>query len=269
MLVLSRRQNESVCFPNLGIKVSVLRSGGKVTRLGIDAPDHVRIVRDELVDPGQPGEWSFPETAPQVAGMNQEQRHAFRNRLNAAGLGLQLLQQRIESGDTDDLESLIYRIFTNLDDLNSQLEQQKQAGTTDSGLNKNPRRALVVEDNANEGQLLAEFFRASGYQTEIVRNGLEAIAYLQQHEQPDVVLMDMNMPEMDGAETIRSIRSQPELNQLKLYGVSGLESNEAGVPVGVGGVDRWFTKPVDARRLVSEINRELDVQGKDRCGCNV
>lgn len=254
MLVLSRRENQRFCFPNLGISVSVLRTAGKVVRLGIDAPKEIRVVREEVMDSCEESQSPVqPMTGNSMT--SKEERHEFRNRLNSATLGLQVLQQRLEQDDTDDLESLVYRIFENLQDLNTQLDAQRQRPT--DRINTRRPSALVVEDNANEGQLLAEFLRSSGYDAQLVSNGREAIEYLQQHEHPDIVLMDINMPEMDGREMIRSIRNEPEFDGLRLYGVSGLESDEAGVAVGDEGVDRWFTKPVDARRLVQELNHEL------------
>lgn len=254
MLILTRRQNQNLLFPHLGIKISVLRTAGNVVKLGIDAPQDVQVLREEIASALTRVE-SLKQ--PTVHGMSREERHAFRDRLNTAMLGLQVLQQRLECGQTDDLESLIYRIFNNLQDLNSQLDAQKKQARGAETAKRHPR-ALIVEDNVNEGQLLAEFLRFSGYDTQVVANGLEAIAYLQQHEHPDIVLMDMNMPEMNGAATIRTIRGEPALQHLRLYGVSGMDRDEAGVEVGEGGVDRWYTKPVDARLLIKELNRELE-----------
>jgi two-component system OmpR family response regulator len=101
--------------------------------------------------------------------------------------------------------------------------------------------------------LLAQYLELNGYKVQVVPNGKEAIQWLQENEHPDVVLMDMNMPEMDGPETIQQIRSNRHLNSLRLFGVSGLDQEEAGVTTGEDGVDRWFTKPVDARQLIREL----------------
>ena len=50
MLILGRKENQKICFPELGISVQILRVHGSKVRLGIDAPMEVRIVRDELQD---------------------------------------------------------------------------------------------------------------------------------------------------------------------------------------------------------------------------
>lgn len=253
MLVLSRRQNERISFPNLGIKVDVLRVAGKIVKLGIDAPEHVRIMRDE-VSAGQETEISqasFPETE------SQHRRHFLSNRLNTAMLGLQVLQSKLNTGRNEDLDSLIDTIFGELKELNVSLNTNLGKAQALRPTGRTTPRALVVEDNANEAQLLAEFLRVNGYETEVVANGMEAITFLQRYDPPDVVLLDMHMPELDGPQTIRSIRAEPRMRGLKLFGVSGLSPDEMNVPIGPLGVDCWFSKPVDARRLIAEIDREL------------
>ena len=82
--------------------------------------------------------------------------------------------------------------------------------------------------------------------------------YLEQSFQaPDFVLLDMNMPRKNGAETISEIRRNPDFKGLKVFAVSGSDQQDMNVPVGPEGVNRWFTKPLDARQLVVEMDREL------------
>ena len=67
------------------------------------------------------------------------------------------------------------------------------------------------------------------------------------------------MPRKNGAETIVEIRSKPEFEELKVFAVSGSDRDELDVPVGPRGVNRWFTKPLDARQLVEEMDRGTSV----------
>lgn len=255
MLVLSRRQHEKISFPNLDITVSVMRVAGKVVQLGIDAPKNIRVLREELANDQRAAK-------PASTKMNSQQRHGVRDRLNTAMLGVQIVQRRLESGQAAGLELLLTNTLGELQKLNEQLFEDKSALADEPAAGQH--RALIVEDNANEAELLAEFLRLSGYEVQVVPDGLQAIAYLQQHAQPDVVLLDMNLPRMNGPETISSIRSQPNLSGLRLFVVSGSDRREVGVEVGSRGVDRWFTKPVNATKLVTEINRALD----DECTAN-
>lgn len=112
---------------------------------------------------------------------------------------------------------------------------------------------LIVEDNANEGRLLAELLGSYGCDAALVANGRQAIDHLRRNGKPDIVLLDMNMPELDGPATIRMLREQSEFDGLRVYGVSGLERHEAGVSLGSDGVDKWYTKPINARQLAGEI----------------
>jgi carbon storage regulator CsrA len=249
MLVLSRRQNEKIVFPNLGISVQVIRVAGKVVRIGVEAPPNIRVLREELEEADQ----STPEVP---APISRRLRHTLRNHLNTAALSLQVLHRKIEAGQTEDTEALIFKVFNVLHDVGTQLDAEKKAESVQLGTRN--RRALIVEDNASESQLLAEYLRMSGYDVDVVDDGLEAIAYLKEKERPDVVLLDMCMPRLDGPKTVSSIRCEREWNGLKLFAVSGANQREVGVKCGPGGVDRWFSKPVDVRNLVGAMNRELD-----------
>jgi len=129
-------------------------------------------------------------------------------------------------------------------------------GTPES-INTRKRRALLVEDNSNESELLAGYLRLTGYEVDTAADGLQALIYLSRHLPPDVVLIDMHMPEMDGPETVRSIRGNPDLSSVKVFAVTGKTPAEAGLEIGAAGVDRWFQKPVNPERLVHELNGEL------------
>ena len=248
MLVLSRRLNEKVLFPNLGITIQIIRVAGKAVRIGIDAPPDIPVLREEVADSGRASD------IPPV--LSRQVRHQLRNRLNTASLGLQVLHRRLEVGEIDDAEPTIFKIFNELQEIDAELrpqddhQEERKTGRC--------RRALIVEDNSNESELLAAYLRLNGYEVETVNDGLKALAYLKENEQPDAVLLDMCMPRLDGRKTVTSIRCEPKWRDLKLYAVSGANRQDMGVDIGPRGVDRWFSKPVDASQLVREINRELD-----------
>jgi carbon storage regulator CsrA len=249
MLVLSRRPNQKILFPNLGISVEILRVDGKAVRIGVDAPREIRVLRDDIKD-------SHDSEHDVSTVLTRRRRHELRNRLNTASLGLQLLHQRLQRGETGHVEASIEKILQELYAADNELGGN--SSREDGVPGPRGRRALVVEDNPNESELLAELLRISGYTVDTVHDGLQALSYLRQNDRPDAVLLDMGMPHLDGPATISSIRGEPCLRDLKLFAVSGADRIELGVTVGPQGVDRWFSKPVNASTLVRELNRVLD-----------
>jgi carbon storage regulator CsrA len=257
MLVLTRRPNDRILFPRLGIAIHVVRVDGRSVRLGIEAPRDVHIVRHELAD-----QHSESAPSPEPPALS----HAFRNRLQTSLLTLQLLQRQIELDQIEpgQIERQLGDVIAQLESLESgaALPASKGPATSrasahhDAG--RHPRRtALLVEDNPNERALLAGYLQSFDYDVATAGDGADALEYLATHDKPDVVLLDMNMPRIGGAATVQVIRSNPGLAGVKLVAVSGLAPRQANVPVGKDGVDRWFTKPIRPDLLVEQLDREL------------
>jgi len=118
-------------------------------------------------------------------------------------------------------------------------------------------RALVVEDNPQERELLALFLRAEGMDVDTAGDGCDAMDYLQSRGRPDCVLLDMGLPRMDGPAAVQAIRRNPACAGLKIFAVSGHAAGEYDLIVGPAGVDRWYQKPVDPFTLVRDLTREL------------
>jgi len=167
---------------------------------------------------------------------------------------MHLLQKQLDAGLVGDAEKTLSKAlatFTELDRLASG-EKPKSKQPEKSG-----RRALVVEDNANERELLAGYLRLCGYEVDTVEDGIDAMLYLARHEiRPDVVLLDMQMPRMDGPNTIDAIRSNADYKDIKIFAVSGSERAAMGVQVGNDGVDQWFAKPLKPAEFAEQIGRQ-------------
>jgi carbon storage regulator CsrA len=282
MLVLSRGRNDKVVFPTLGISVEILRVAGNKVRLGIEAPQEVPVHRHEVsermaaneqagvVDPRDNAIIKMPGVA--AAGtrnaegaarsVQRELTHAIRNKLNAAALGLHLLHRKLETDDLSDAEATIFKIFNELKAIEEQVDgtaQKNPAEAKPAAANEHHHRALVVEDNDNERELLAGYLRVSGFDVDTAADGLQAMVRLTERA-PDVVLLDMRMPRFDGRKTISAIRNNPDYRGLKLFAVSGVRPEEMNVTLGPGGVDRWFVKPVDPKGLLDALRAELHVE---------
>lgn len=255
MLVLSRRENQSIRFPNLGISVQVVRVAGKKVRIGIHAPKDVRILRDELCDPAQ-----------SLADVSlRELRHRRRNEWNKVRIGLALAQKQLECGQAEEAEQTLTNAMSELGRLDQAASHESllpeccsQQMTSQTAASH--KRALIVEDNDNERELLAGYLRLSGFKVDTVSNGLEAIKYLSEAggNLPHAVVLDMKMPKLDGAKTVTNIRFRPTTKNLRLYAVSGSTPDEMALSVGPNGVDRWFSKPINPEELVRHISAEHD-----------
>ncbi len=122
---------------------------------------------------------------------------------------------------------------------------------------KCPRRALLVEDDRNQRELLAGFLRLSGLEVDTAGDGCDALDYLRSGHRPDMVLLDMGLPRCDGLSTVRQIRSDPTMVGLKVFAVTGYRPEDFDLERGAGGIDRWFQKPLDPEGLVRELATEL------------
>jgi len=263
MLVLSRGKNEKVVFPTLGISVEVVRVAGKKVRLGIQAPTEIPVHRHELHEKmceiagsggGDAQIVKFP--TPRNSDVSRLS-HATRNRLNAAALGLHMLHRQFENGDLTDAESTIFTIFNELKAIESMYAEPEKAKV--SAKSDVHCKALVVEDNDNERELLAGYLRVNGIDVDTASDGLQAMVRITE-KQPDIVLLDMRMPRFDGVRTVAAIRNNPDYRGLKLFAVSGSEPGENNVTLGPDGVDRWFTKPLDPKKLIDALRDELHVE---------
>lgn len=251
MLVLSRGAKEEILFPKLGITVKVVRIAGNRVRLGVDAPQDISVIRAELAD--RPRD-ATPSSA---QSMRKDADHALRNRLNSARLSLQLAAEQIDHGLHDDALETLSNSLREFDCLESEIPDRANSNGTIA--NRSAPRALVVEDDANERELLAGYLSLSGFEVDTAVDGLGALVKLSRFEPPSVVLLDMNMPKLDGRQTLDRIRRAKELKRLRVIAVSGMQPEDVGVEIGPRGVDCWFRKPVDPKALVAEMQRELAV----------
>jgi carbon storage regulator CsrA len=249
MLVLSRKEKQRVVFPNLDIAVEILRVAGQTVRVGIEAPSDVQILRAELVE-----DRDVRARIEEHRRKESAERHAVRNRLNSATMALSLLQKQLEVGQLKDADATLRQALQALDELNANQTATKSPVKQPQG---NVPVALVVEDNDNERELMAGYLRLSGYHVDAVEDGLAAIHYLSEKRPPDVVLLDINMPRMDGEAAVRAIRQDPRHRGLKLFAVTGTERSSVDISLGEDGVDRWFTKPLKPAEFVHALDAEL------------
>lgn len=232
MLVLSRRPEEKVVFPQAGITIHVLGVRGNAVRIGIDAPRDVKVLREELT--GAPAAPPKPKPSPS---------HALCNRLNKITLLTHLLEKQWAAGRAGEAGATLKK----LTEVVEALDREAAPRPPEEPAARPKARTLLVEDDANERELLAGLLSLNGFECDTAEDGQAALDFLASHERPDIVLMDMLMPRCDGPEAVARIRRDPRFAGLKIFAVSGTAPNEFGVPTGPEGVDGWFPKPLNPR----------------------
>jgi two-component system CheB/CheR fusion protein len=114
---------------------------------------------------------------------------------------------------------------------------------------------LVVEDNTEAGKSMAMVLRLWGHEVRVVRDGPAALEAVSQ-EPPEVVLLDIGMPGMDGYEVAKRLRQQPKLKQVLLIALTGYGKDEDRWRSREAGFDIHLLKPVsteELRRVLSNL----------------
>jgi PAS domain S-box-containing protein len=118
-----------------------------------------------------------------------------------------------------------------------------------------PRRVLVVDDNRDAAETLADLLRMLGNEVLVAHDGTGALACAPGFK-PDVVLLDIGLPDLNGYEVARELRQVPGMRQPRLIALTGWGQHEDKRRAAEAGFDDHWTKPVDPARL-QELSRNL------------
>ena len=117
-------------------------------------------------------------------------------------------------------------------------------------------RVLVVDDNEDNVQIMSRMLLARGFEVRTARDGKAALRSIEQ-ELPDVVLLDIMMPDMDGIEVLDRIRANPQSASLPVILVTGKGQDDDVLAGYKYGADYYITKPFTARQLLHGIGLVL------------
>nr|WP_315212443.1 response regulator [uncultured Duganella sp.] len=123
-----------------------------------------------------------------------------------------------------------------------------------------PRKTLlVVDDVATNRAMLRDLLGPLGFRMQEADNGAAALRQAKA-DPPDLVLMDMVMPDMDGIETTRRLRAEPDTARTPVLIISASSTPEEGRRAIAAGADAFLSKPVDEHALLGEIGARLNLQ---------
>lgn len=124
---------------------------------------------------------------------------------------------------------------------------------------KEPHRILVVDDQAPNRKLLADVLEATGYVVETASGGNEGLAKIR-HAKPDLVLLDVVMPDLNGYEVCKAVRSDSALGMLPVVMVTALDANEERIRGLESGADDFLTKPINQPELLARVKSLLRIK---------
>ena len=124
-------------------------------------------------------------------------------------------------------------------------------------------RILLVEDNEMNRDMLSRRLQKRGFDVLIATTGTEGVA-MARSEQPDLVLMDMSLPEIDGWEATRQLRGDEAGRALRIIALTAHAMDGDRTRAIEAGCDDYETKPVDIERLVKKMSALLDAGGRGR-----
>ena len=120
---------------------------------------------------------------------------------------------------------------------------------------------LIAEDNPVNRELLRELLEMRGHTVAEACDGEEALGMMEQ-SQPDLVLLDIGMPLLDGFGVIRKIRENPRFASMPVVAVTAYAMQGDREKILSAKFDGYLSKPVDARSLVQELDRVLSQPGE-------
>ena len=115
-----------------------------------------------------------------------------------------------------------------------------------------PRRILVIDDNRDAAETFAELLKLNGHDVQTVNGGQQALGLVSSFV-PQVILLDLGMPEMDGYETARQLRNLPQCRDAVIIALTGYGQEESRIKSTAAGFDHHLIKPVDVKVALNVI----------------
>jgi signal transduction histidine kinase len=272
-LIESRGQRLSVTLPRspvwlfgdavrlAQVVANLLNNSAKYTpeggRIEIDASAHAGEARVEVRDDG---EGIDAQLLPRVFDLFVQGQRSLDRSQGGLGLGLTLVkrlvelhQGRAEAESAGAGRGSTFRVFlpclTAVQDRIEKVSSIQGRKAPSAG-----RRVLVVDDNADAAETVAAYLRLEGHETKVVTEGAEVIGSARVFE-PQVVVLDIGLPGLDGYQIAKQLRAQPNTRDSLLIAVTGYGREEDRARAAAAGFDCHFVKPADPVEIQAAIDR--------------
>ena len=128
-----------------------------------------------------------------------------------------------------------------------------QSGATDQ---RAARKVLIVEDNELNMKLFNDLLEAHGYITFQTKDGLEALSIARQHR-PDLILMDIQLPEVSGLEITKRLKADEELRGIPVVAVTAFAMKGDEEKIRQGGCEGYIAKPISIAGFMRVVEHHL------------
>ena len=119
------------------------------------------------------------------------------------------------------------------------------------------KRILMVEDTEDNRQIIRDLMESVGYDLIEAEDGAAGVAMAIEHR-PDLILMDIQLPVMDGYEACRRIKADPELRHIPIVAVTSYALSGDETKTKAAGCDGYVAKPFSPRQLLAKMNEFLE-----------
>ncbi len=118
------------------------------------------------------------------------------------------------------------------------------------------KRILVVEDHEDNRRIMRDLLTSSGYEVIEAVTGIEGVTAAETHR-PDLILMDIQLPGLDGYEATRQIKANPDLEHIPIIVVTSYALSGDDVKAFEAGCNAYVSKPFSPRQLLAQIREYL------------
>jgi two-component system, cell cycle response regulator DivK len=118
------------------------------------------------------------------------------------------------------------------------------------------KTVLIVEDNELNMKLFHDLLDAHGYRTLQTRTGMEALKLARQHR-PDLILMDIQLPEVSGLEVTKWLKDDDELREIPVIAVTAFAMKGDEARIRQGGCEAYISKPISVVTFLAAVRRYL------------
>ncbi len=136
----------------------------------------------------------------------------------------------------------------------------KENGIPTDALESGKRKALVVDDDFSLSELIKDVLEADGrFETRVANNGFDA-GMLTREYRPDIIILDVMLPDINGKEVCQRIRNDSTMDDVKIICISGMVEQDKIADLKAAGADDFMQKPFEVESLVGRVCELLDME---------